>query len=306
MKVLITGITGMIGAALSKHLKEQGHDVSGISRDTSEARMSWYKHYLGDILDKEFLKKTMLNFKPDVVYHLAAQAFNGSSWEKEDTTYLVNIQGSKSVFEACRDWTEARVIPACSSAEYGMIKIQPIKETQQLNPISPYGVSKACMEMMGKQFALNYNMDFVFPRLFIHVGIGHPPATLIQNLAKQFVLCLKNGDMMISHGNTNTIRDYVDIDDGVIALELLMNSGVSGEVYNVCSGEPHGFREIINHFAEISGVEYKGVIDARLIRRSDEEVLIGNPSKINKLGWETKIPFKETLEKVFNDWKERI
>jgi GDP-4-dehydro-6-deoxy-D-mannose reductase len=305
-RILITGISGMIGTALSKQLERSGYEVSGISRDSSIARDRGLHHYLGDILDVSFLKKVMLDYQPHVVFHLAAQAFNGSSWDKEDTTYLINIQGSRNVFEACRDYTNARVIPACSSAEYGIVDKQPISEDEPLRPITPYGVSKACMEMMGRQFSLNYNMDFVFPRLFIHVGTGHPPATLIQNLAKQYASCASSGINRVFAGNLSTKRDYVDVEDGVRALELIMESGGRNEVYNVCSRKGYSGHDVVKILNRISGIDPVIVESNNLLRPSDEASLIGSPYNINKLGWSASIPFEDTIEKVYNDWRERL
>src|SRR5690606_930266 len=182
-KVLITVITGMIGKHLAQLLHRDGHQVAGLSRATSSQRYqngaSDHQHYQGDILDVKFLRGVWEDWKPDLVYHLAAQAYNGESWKAEDTTYLFNVQGSRNVFECCRDLSpDARLIPACSSAAYGMVPeaLQPLNEdTTPLQPISPYGVSKACMEMMARQFHRNYGMDVVLRRLFIHVGPDHPP-----------------------------------------------------------------------------------------------------------------------------------
>jgi len=304
-RVFITGITGMIGTALSKHLISKGHEVGGISRSTSSSRMANTNHYLGDILDKGFIGKSIFDFKPDVVFHLAAQAFNGNSWDCENTTYLTNIQGSKNVFDACRNWENASVIPACSSAQYGRSKVS-VKESDPLNPITPYGVSKACMEMMGRQYGTNYYIPFMFPRLFINVGTGHPPATLIQNIGRQFAESVKYGKKKFYIGNVDSLRDYIDVEDGVEALELLMNSGENLESYNVCSGQEYSVIDIVNMFIDVSGVNPEMLTDVTLLRPSDESRLLGDPSKINRLGWEAKIPMEQTIEKVFNDWRNRV
>lgn len=301
-KIFITGISGMIGTMLSNHLTEQGFEVSGLSRSTSHSRLNNVKHYQGDILDKGFLSKTFSDYQPDIVFHLAAQAFNGRSWDFEDTTYLTNIQGSRNVFETCRDHGVDTVIPACSSAEYGWVKVQPIGEEEPLRPVSPYGVTKAAMEMMGRQFAMNYGMKFIFPRLFIHVGINHPPATAVQNFARQFAA--KKNEVFV--GNLSSYRDYVDVEDGVRALELLMYAGKTLNVYNICSGVVYKTEDIITMFKEISGYSPTIKTTTKLFRHSDEPTLHGNPAKINELGWKATTPFYETLTKVYNNWKERL
>ena len=135
MRVLITGITGMIGKHVASLLIQEGCDVAGISRATSAARYMRvkhpYRHYKGDILDIAFLERVWKEWQPEIVYHLAAQAYNGESWEAEDTTYALNITGSRNVLNACKWYSpDARIIPACSSAEYGFVPedMIPIKE----------------------------------------------------------------------------------------------------------------------------------------------------------------------------------
>lgn len=314
-KVLITGITGMIGKHLADFLQEKGMEVAGISRATSSSRYITekyaYPHFAGDIMDRNFLREVWQKFQPDLVYHLAGQAYNGESWKAEDTTYLFNIQGSRNVFEICKEFSpEARIIPACSSAEYGFVpeKLLPIKEDKVTpRPITPYGVSKLAMESMARQFHLNYKMDFVLPRLFIHLGPDHPPVTAIQNFARQLAaIKLKKQPPIIKVGNLESSRDFVDVRDGVRALWLLAQKGVSGEVYNICTGKAHTMKESLNLLIKISGVKVKIETDPALFRPSDEKLLLGDPSKIQALGWKAKIPFKQTLTDIYNNWIDRL
>jgi len=315
MRVLITGITGMIGKHVANLLIERGCDVAGISRATSASRYmptkSDFKHYMGDILDIKFLARVWKEWKPEIVYHFAAQAYNGESWEAEDTTYELNITGSRNVLNACR-WhcPDARVIPACSSAEYGFVPANmiPIREdVTPLRPITPYGVSKACLEMMSRQHYLNYGMDIVIPRLFIHVGPDHPPVTALQNFAMQLAaIRLGQQDHVIKVGNLDSSRDFVDVRDGARALWLLAEKGQSGEVYNICSGKAWTMRDSLNKLIEISGLDVEIEQDRKLLRPSDEKVLLGDPSKLELLGWKANIPFEQTLEDIFNNWLERL
>lgn len=306
MRILITGITGMIGTHLSAYLRQKGYEVEGISRPTSDARMNSKSRYLLDILDKTALCRAIQDFKPEVIYHLAAQSFNGDSWKFEDTTYAINIQGSRNVFDAWRDYApNAVMIPACSSAEYG--GGVELKETDELKPLSPYGCTKAMMEMMCKQYSQNYKLCCVIPRLFIHVGVNHPPATAVQNFARQVALMAKGKqELNLLCGKLDTFRDYVDIRDGVLALELLMNLGGNREVYNICSGRLHETFEIVDILRKISGLNFGLKQNNLYVRPSDEQVLLGEPHKINELGWEVKIPFEQTIQTVYENWLTRV
>jgi len=314
-KVLITGITGMIGKHLAKVLFEEGYEVAGLSRATSAARYilekPFYKHYKGDILDLKFLKYVWNDWKPDLIYHLAAQAYNGESWRAEDSTYLLNVQGSRNVFETCLEYSpKARVIPACSSAGYGFVpdNMIPINEDiTPLKPITPYGVSKATMEMMARQFHLNYGLDVILPRLFIHVGPDHPPVTALQNFSKQLA-AIKLGlqEPILKVGNLTSSRDFVDVRDGARALVILAEKGKSGETYNQCTGKEWTMQKALDMLIEISETKVIIQSDPALFRPSDEKVLLGDPAKINSLGWKAEIPFEQTLRDIFKNWEKRL
>lgn len=314
-KVLITGISGMIGKHLAKKLKELNYIVGGISRSTSYTRYDVspkeYKIYYGDIMDKNFLEIVWTEFKPDIVFHLAAQSYNGESWKFEETTYLTNIYGTKNVLDVCVKITpNVRFIPACSSAEYGIVSddLIPMNEDKTpLKPITPYGVTKATMEMMTRQYHLNYKLDVILPRLFIHVGPDHPPVTAIQNFAKQLAM-IKLGikEPIMNVGNLETSRDFIDVRDGVNALILLAEKGISGEVYNICNGIDYTIRETLEYLIEISGLEVTVESDKSLFRPTDEKVLLGDNSKLKTLGWKSEILFKTTLKDIYNNWLERL
>ena len=314
MKVLITGITGMIGTHLAEYLQKQGHEVAGISRATSSLRMAAhrqlpYQHFAGDILDVNFLEKTITKFQPDWVFHLAAQAYNGQSYEAENTTYALNITGAWNVYNAVLKCApKARVIPACSSAAYGAaLTDEPVNEESPLKPMTPYGVTKAAMEMMGRQFFLNYHLEVILPRLFIHVGPNHPPLTAIQNFGRQLAaIKLGQQEAVIHVGNLSTSRDFIDVRDGVRALALLAEKGVPGEVYNICVGYAWKIEDMLKLLLKISGLSVKVEQDPALLRPSDEKTLLGDNRKLKALGWAPEIPFETTLRDIYNNWLERL
>ena len=145
------------------------------------------------------------------------------------------------------------------------------------------------------------------PRMFIHVGTGHPPATAIQNFARQLAL-IKAGKIEpeIHVGNLESARDFIDVRDGVAAMRLLLEKGKPGEPINICTGKAYKISDILNMLVTISGTNAKVMIDKKLMRAGDEPLLLGDDTKIKALGFEQKYSMEDTLKDVFEDWMGRI
>ena len=180
MKVLITGSTGMIGGHFVTACEKKGWETHGLSRSTSHSRQNPilnHQHHECDILDRGSLLTLLARLKPHIIVHMAAQAFNGASWGSEDYTHQANFTGTLNLLNAARhESPRAKVLLACSSAQYGDVQPEdcPLQEDRLLRPITPYGVSKTSCETLGYQYFANYGMQVYLPRLFIHVGTGHP------------------------------------------------------------------------------------------------------------------------------------
>lgn len=316
MKVIVTGGTGMVGSHFMRSYREDGDEVIGIARSSAASRMAAVQDasiVRCDILERDRLREIVMDFRPDVIIHMAAQAFNGDSWKLEQITHYTNYQGTLNVLRCAKELKESgtnvRVLLACSSAEYGNIKPEdcPLREDRLLTPWTPYGVSKAGVEMLGRQYELNYGIAVFLPRMFIHVGTGHPPATAIQNFARQLAL-IKSGALPpeIHVGNLDSARDFIDVRDGVRAMRLLMKNGTPGEPVNICNNKAYRIRDILEMLIDIAAVDVRIVSDPALFRVADEPLLLGDDSRIRALGYSRRYSMRETLEAVFQDWMGRL
>lgn len=312
MKVLITGITGMIGTHFAVACKARGWDTYGISRHTSAGRLYGQASanlFHIDIVDYLALEAIFMRIKFDVVIHLAAQAYNALSWEQENYTHQANYQGTLNVLQCVRrHCPEARVMLACSSAEYGNLEndLNPLSEERPLRPISPYGVSKVVTESLGYQYYANYGTRVLLPRLFIHVGTGHPPATAIQNFARQLALIAAGKEPPVLRvGNLASARDFVDVRDGVAGMLLLLDKNVIGQPVNICTGIAYKISDVLKLLIEISGLEVEVITDESLFRPSDEPLLLGDNTRLTSLGWSSEYTLPDTLREVYADWRRR-
>ena len=151
MKVMITGAAGFIGGFLAKHCLEAGSSVLGLGLD--DPGHPWpggaFEHC--DIRDATRLLKVISTFRPDRIFHLAAQSYPTVSLTQPRETIDINVGGTVNVFECVR---AAAIMPvvvvACSSAEYGPVASQdlPVRETHPLRPLHPYGVSKVAQDLL--------------------------------------------------------------------------------------------------------------------------------------------------------------
>jgi len=303
----------MIGSHIANATRSHGWETYGVARNSSSSRIAAINDnsiVRCDILDRDLLEATFKKIQPDVVFHMAAQAFNGISWDTEESTHLTNYQGTVNVLRAVRMHApNAKVMLACSSAEYGDVSLSdcPLVEDRALHPVSPYGVSKVATESLGYQYFSNFGIQVYLPRLFIHVGTGHPPATAIQTFARQLALMSKGKlSPIMKVGNLSSARDFIDVRDGVEGMMLLLKYGSPGDPVNICTGTSYTISEILSMLIDISGLKVEVKEDSSLLRLSDEPLLLGDASKLMSLGWSQKYSIQETLKEVFNDWVKRV
>jgi GDP-4-dehydro-6-deoxy-D-mannose reductase len=312
MNALITGITGMVGSHFANATRARGWNTVGVARFSAASRQAAVDDpavIRCDITDHRNLAAVFQKARPDVVIHMAAQAFNGMSWAMENYTYQANVTGTLNVLQCAREFApKARVLIACSSAEYGDVQPAdcPLVEDRPLRPITPYGVTKVATELIGYQYFKNHGLQVFLPRMFIHVGTGHPPATAIQNFARQLALISRGRiEPVLRVGNLDSARDFIDVRDGVEAMMLLLEKGRPGVPVNICTGTAHSIRDTLTSLVKASGLQVEIQTDPGLLRPSDEPLLLGDATRLRGLGWQQRHTFDQTLAAVYADWVER-
>jgi GDP-4-dehydro-6-deoxy-D-mannose reductase len=315
-KALITGITGFAGSHLAELLLSEGFEVAGIARWRSKTDgLAPIFHHLrlieADLLDLHSLQKALIEIRPDYIYHLAAQSYVPASWTSPSVTLEINVVGSANLFEAVRNAQIDPVIQiACSSEEYGMVKPDecPIKETNQLRPLSPYGVSKLAMDYLGYQYFRSYGLKIIRTRGFNHTGPRRGPVFAESSFAKQIAEIEKGKtEPVVKVGNLEAKRDYTDVRDMVRGYYLATLKGEPGEVYNICSGKAVKIKEVLDRLIAQSKVKIKVVQDPARMRPSDVQILLGDNHKFRKqTGWAPKIPLEQTLTDLLNYWRQEV
>ena len=290
MLALITGGSGFVGKHLADHLSDCGDDV--LTTDISDGGP--------DLLDQSEMDELILSTQPQVVYHLAGQADVGASWDAPVTTFRINAEGTLNVLSACRKAGVERVLTISSAEVYGKVPNErlPIDESLPLAPASPYAVSKAAAEMIST-YEASRGLEVMCARSFNHFGPGQNINFVTSALALRILQAKKDGGKTIPVGRLDTRRDFTDVRDVVRAYRSIITNGVSGESYNVCSGEDRSIGDLAEALMAASGCTIGLVPDASLQRPSDIPVLRGDNTKIKShTGWEPIVEFERTIRDI--------
>ena len=315
-RALITGITGFVGSHLAELLLNKGIEVYGTVRWRSKLdNIAHIKDRLrlvdADIRDGHSLLKAVQESTPDYVFHLASQSFVPMSWRAPADTIETNVIGTVHLLEAIRQSKCEPVIQiAGSSEEYGMVYPDelPIRETNPLRPLSPYGVSKVAEDLLGCQYHASYGLKVVTTRAFNHTGPRRGDVFVTSNFAKQIAEIEKGLKQPIMYvGNLNAKRDFSDVRDVAKAYWLAVTKCEYGEVYNICSEKSRPIQSVLELLLSMTDKKVEIGQDPSRIRPSDVEVLHGDCSKFKKqTGWKSEIPFEKTMSDLLNYWRERV
>ena len=318
MRVLITGITGFVGSHMAEYALAQGAEVFGACRWRSNTEniaslRSSLQIVEADLSDQSSVQEMLATSRPDLIFHLAGQSQVMTSWHAPAETMKTNVIGQVHLLEGIRHrgGVFPRVLVVGSSEEYGLVEERdlPVTEKHQLQPLSPYAVSKVSQDLLAYQYFRSYGIPCIRARAFNHDGPRRGKVFVTSAFARQ-IAEIEQGtrEPVILVGNLNAKRDYTDVRDIVRGYWLLLEKGVPGEVYNLCSGRSHAIQEILNFFltqSKVKNIEVRE--DPARLRPSDLPNLFGSAEKIRAAtGWVPTIPFEQTLLDVLNYWRERV
>ncbi|MBU2637822.1 MAG: GDP-mannose 4,6-dehydratase [Nanoarchaeota archaeon] len=328
MKAFITGAGGFMGPHLAKYLHEKGEEVFSTYyepiSDINELKKLGKAEEL-DVRDKTKFKKMLEEFKPDAVYHLAAQSYPTVSWEKPNYTIQANVEGTINLFESLKELNlNPVVIVACSSAEYGFVKPEevPISEEHSLLPLHPYGVSKVAQDFLTYQYYKNFGMRGIRIRIFNTTGPGKVN-DVCSDFTKQAVMIEKGlraqrsglpndserrmKDPVFTTGNLNAKRAITDVRDIIRAFHLLAEKGTAGEVYNVSGEKAYLIKDILDIVIKTAGIKVTTETDPKLLRPTDEPIIFGDSTKLkNETGWKQEIPIEKTIKDMIEFWRNKL
>jgi GDP-4-dehydro-6-deoxy-D-mannose reductase len=316
MRVLITGVTGFVGSHLAEYCLDLGHEVAGTMRwrsqqENLEVVRGKVTLYEADLRDGTAVRSVIQEFRPDWIFHLAAQSFVAASWSAPAETLSTNVLSQVHLLEAIREANlDARVQIAGSSEEYGQVLDDelPIKETNPLRPLSPYAVSKVAQDLLGFQYFKSYGQHIVRTRAFNHEGPRRGEVFVTSSFAKQIALAeAGKGEPVLHVGNLEARRDFTDVRDVVRGYWLALERCEAGEVYNLGSGKAWRISDVADMLIAEAKVPIEVRPDPTRMRPSDVPVLLADTTRFREAtGWEPQIPFEQTLHDTLEYWRERV
>jgi GDP-4-dehydro-6-deoxy-D-mannose reductase len=290
-RVLITGATGFAGRHLVAACEAAGDAVVAAPRSSA-----------ADLRDPAVARSLVADARPGVVYHLAARAHVGLSWEDPLGTFADNVAMTANLLDAVRhEAPDATVISVGSGEEYGPPETVPTTEDAPLRPQNPYAVSKASSGLVARFYADAYGLRVIHARAFNHAGPGQEPIYAIANFARQVAA----GTGRVVSGSPDTRRDFTDVRDVVRAYRLLAERAEPG-AYNVCSGVSRSARELIAALGKVAGVAIEHVVDPSKVRAHEVQEIRGSADRLaGATGWTPEIPFTQTLADTLTYWRSR-
>lgn len=224
--VLVTGATGLVGAWLTRRLRDAGADVVCLVRDwvpqcelVRSGLIDHVKVVRGDIRDRDCIERAIGEYETDTVIHLAAQTIVGIANRNPISTFESNIQGTWNLLEACRRSAGVKsIVIASSDKAYGHQDQLPYGEDTPLAGRHPYDVSKSCADLIAQAYAATFSLPVAVTRCGNFYGGGDLNWNRIVPGTIRSVL---RGEPPVIRSDGQYIRDYFYVEDGAAAYMLL-------------------------------------------------------------------------------------
>ena len=296
--ILVTGGAGFIGQSLVKLLLQDqycqvimydnfftGHQAT---LTTDHPNLTVVE---GDIRNRESLEHILRQYRPRLVYHLAALHFIPYCNAHPEETLSVNIVGFQTLLSACRQVPIERLVFASTAAVYPIFE-EANREDHPIDPVDIYGMSKYFGEKLAHRFSADTGTICTAGRFFNAYGPGETNPHIIPEIMEQ----VKQGNTL-TLGNLDPKRDYIYVDDMASALDIIgRKSEVRYEVYNIGSGKEYSVRELVTLVESLVGRPLTITQDKQRMRRVERRHLLADINKIGQqLNWQPSMTMKEGM-----------
>ncbi len=301
-KILVTGSEGFIGQKLCQFYKKKNYQIFGSFYKKKIKKISGVKYIKCNFKYKKDIDNLLKKIKPDYIFHLAAKSHPTYSFYNPISTIQTNFNGTSYLLNSIiRQKFNPKIIIAGSSAQFGVKKRNelPVKENSHCNPEHVYGFTKRLQVMLGELYYKMYGMNVCSAIIFNTSGYGKK-FDVFQDFCSQYKKNKKKKNIILRVGNLENQRDFLHVDDVILALDKIRSKGKSGKSYVISSGKLIKIKKIIDNLSKITKKFFLIKSDKNLFRSFDEKIILGNNSNIKKLGWKPRKNISKIIKDIIN------
>tara|TARA_B100000768_G_C11280089_1_gene378056 strand:+ start:257 stop:1210 length:954 start_codon:yes stop_codon:yes gene_type:complete len=309
--ILITGGCGFIGSNFINYFMEKYKNLNIINIDAiyycadetnilyEFRRSDRYTFIKGNINNKELIELILNTHNIDTIIHFAAQSHVDNSFSNPLQYSNDNILGTHTLLECIKNNKNIEKFIHVSTDEvYGENDNDIKNEKSLLNPTNPYSATKAAAEMLVNSYVYSYNI----PAIITRGNNVYGPRQYPEKLIPKFILALKMDEKCSIHGEGNTRRSFLYIDDVVRAFDIILHKGVIGAIYNIGTEIEYSVMEITEKLVKLikNKTDFDNEIEFVEDRKYNDKRYYINFDKLEKLGWKHTIKLEEGLKKTID------
>jgi dTDP-glucose 4,6-dehydratase len=313
MQLLITGGLGFIGSNFIRQMLEDHPEYAIINLDkityagnpNNLKDISSNPHYSfirGDICDQDLVDTIFRENSIDAVVHFAAESHVDRSIEDASVFVRTNVLGTHTLLEGALKYGTSKFIHVSTDEVYGSIRSGSFRETDNLNPSSPYSASKAASDLLARSYHITHGLPVIVTRCTNNFGPYQYPEKLIPLFATN----LLDGKKIPVYGTGQNVRDWIYVIDHCRAIDFVLRHGTPGDVYNIGSGNEKSNMEITRQILEILGKD-ESMIEYVRDRPGHDWRYSLDSSKLRAMGWKPGFDFETALRATVawyteNEW----
>jgi dTDP-glucose 4,6-dehydratase len=316
MRLLVTGGAGFIGSHYVRTLLQGGY--AGYAAGYADAEVTvydkltyagnlanlepvathpGYRFVQGDIIDARLLDEVLPGH--DAVLNFAAETHVDRSILGAADFVVTNVLGAQTLFDACLRADVPRVVHISTDEVYGSIAEGSFRETDALLPNSPYSAAKAGGDLLARAYAVTHGLNVSITRCTNNYGPYHFPEKVIP----LFVTNLLDGQPVPLYGDGLNVRDWLHVDDHCRGIQLVLERGEPGEIYNIGGGTELTNRELTERLLTACGRDTSSITYVEDRKGHDRRYSIDG-SKLAALGYAPRIDFERGLADVVAWYRE--
>ncbi|CAD6493473.1 MAG: GDP-L-fucose synthase [Candidatus Argoarchaeum ethanivorans] len=313
MRILVTGGSGFIGSNFVRYMLNEHPDDVIINLD----KLTYagnpdnlkdiennpnYSFVRGDICDPDTVDTLMQEQQIDHIVHFAAETHVDRSITDGSAFVRTNLLGTYALLDSALRHGIDRFIHISTDEVYGSTNEGSFKETDVLNPSSPYSSSKAGSDLLARSYYVTYDLPVIITRCTNNFGSHQYPEKLIP----LFITNLLEDEKVPVYGTGQNVRDWIYVLDHCRAIDFILQHGGVGEIYNIGGGDERTNLEITENILEILGKDDSMVEHVKDRPGHDFRYSL-DCSRLKDLGWVPKYNFEDALEKTIgwyieNEW----